>query len=490
MTERIDKWVTVYKGNLWLWLNQVISYKEEIRDTTQSMVEMSSLELARNVLQSNEIYNYYDLYFIKIEDFRQILTQNNLLDYYKEITWEAVSKISSKWILRFWKNLCYNKISVKEIKDYISEKLKSESITSINELIIFWLNNFKQVFWDDNILKYYFKKWKKKSLVNLDFEDYIMFWYDLNLEEVNVTELKKSVIHILNENKIKYSDDLLAIDVIDFKKIVGNNPLLEYYFVYVKKIQKSFILKDDIEKVWIELWLTEKPCDKNKEIQEFLKTNGVINFNDLNEYKLTEMRSMLWENQACRIVLNELWLFQLENYRFDHLKRFARRVGLDWVPKDIEYNEERAKKSLQEVFKSIWVNCLYWLNFYWIKKFERFLIKEKSLFYKDINTFIKTKTGKVLSTMHSSDFEKLWIELWLPENLSEIEYKNKLLEFLSKKWLSLDSINKTYVKENSNIWFDINFRYFMEKVWLKSDIKKLRPNHIDDLKEYIWNINQ
>jgi hypothetical protein len=41
----------------------------------------------------------------------------------------------------------------------------------------------------------------------------------------------------------------LAIDVIDFKKIVGNNPLLEYYFVYVKKIQKSFILKDDIEKV-------------------------------------------------------------------------------------------------------------------------------------------------------------------------------------------------------------------------------------------------
>jgi hypothetical protein len=202
------------------------------------------------------------------------------------------------------------------------------------------------------------------------------------------------------------------------------------------------------------------------------------------------MRSMLWENQACRIVLNELWLFQLENYRFDHLKRFARRVGLDWVPKDIEYNEERAKKSLQEVFKSIWVNCLYWLNFYWIKKFERFLIKEKSLFYKDINTFIKTKTGKVLSTMHSSDFEKLWIELWLPENLSEIEYKNKLLEFLSKKWLSLDSINKTYVKENSNIWFDINFRYFMEKVWLKSDIKKLRPNHIDDLKEYIWNINQ
>jgi hypothetical protein len=67
-------------------LNQVISYKEEIRDTTQSMVEMSSLELARNVLQSNEIYNYYDLYFIKIEDFRQILTQNNLLDYYKEIT--------------------------------------------------------------------------------------------------------------------------------------------------------------------------------------------------------------------------------------------------------------------------------------------------------------------------------------------------------------------------------------------------------------------
>jgi hypothetical protein len=47
---------------------------------------MSSSELSRNVLQSNEINDYYDLYFIKIEDFRQILIQNNLLDYYKEIT--------------------------------------------------------------------------------------------------------------------------------------------------------------------------------------------------------------------------------------------------------------------------------------------------------------------------------------------------------------------------------------------------------------------
>jgi hypothetical protein len=47
---------------------------------------MSSLDLANNVLKSKKINNYYDLFFIKIEDFRQILIQNNLLDYYKKIT--------------------------------------------------------------------------------------------------------------------------------------------------------------------------------------------------------------------------------------------------------------------------------------------------------------------------------------------------------------------------------------------------------------------
>jgi hypothetical protein len=41
----------------------------------------------------------------------------------------------------------------------------------------------------------------------------------------------------------------LSIDVIDFKKIVGNNALLEYYFVYVKQKQKSFILKNDIKEL-------------------------------------------------------------------------------------------------------------------------------------------------------------------------------------------------------------------------------------------------
>lgn len=489
MTEIIDKRVKAHIDNWKLWLNQVINYREKVKDKTKSMVWMSSSELSRNVLQSNEINDYYDLYFIKIEDFRQILIQNNLLDYYKEITWEAVSKISSKWILKIWQFLGYHRLSVKEIKDYISEKLKSESITSINELIIFWLNNFKSSFWDDKIFRYYFIRAKKKGIVRTKFNDFELFWYDIGLKKLNDTELKENIIDIFKIYKINYLDDLLSIDVIDFKKIVGNNPILEYYFVYVKQIQKSFILKDDIEKLWAELWLIEKPCNKNIEIQEFLRTNGIKDFSDLNEYKKTEIRAMLWENQACRILLNELWVFRLEDYRFDHLKRFARRVGLDWVPMDTEYNEERVKKSLQEIFKSIWVNCLYWLNFYWIKKFERLFTEKRSLFYKYINNFVKTKTGKILSTMNSSDFEKLWIELWLPKNLSEIEYKNKLLEFLSKKWLSLDSINKTFVKNNSDIWFDINFRYFMEKVWLKSDIKKLRPNHIDDLKEYIWNIN-
>jgi hypothetical protein len=197
---------------------------------------------------------------------------------------------------------------------------------------------------------------------------------------------------------------------------------------------------------------------------------------------------LLWSNDECRKMLNELWIEKLQDYRFNYLKKFARRIWLSLVPKDIDYNEEEIKKSLHETFKSIWVNCLYWLNFYWIKRFERLYTEKRSLFYKYINTFVKTKTGKILSTMNLIDFEKLWIELWLPEKLSEIEYKNKLLKFLSKKWLSLDSINKSFVKNNSDIWNNINFRYFMEKVWLKSDIKKLRPNHINDLKEYIWNV--
>jgi hypothetical protein len=121
---------------------------------------------------------------------------------------------------------------------------------------------------------------------------------------------------------------------------------------------------------------------------------------------------MLWSNLVCKAILNELWVDLLEDFRLDHLKRFARRVGLIWVPDDIEYNEEKVKNHLLGIFKNIWVNCLYGLNLYWIKRFERLFKNKRSFFYKYINIFTKAKTGKIISTMHTEDFEKLWIELW------------------------------------------------------------------------------
>lgn len=465
--------------------------ENQIRDVlskVEQVLDLGWIEIIKKYFDLNWLKNYFDFYYLKIDDFKNILWKSEkLTNFYKNKTWESFSHISHKNMLYFAEFLWFEKLNYFEVKKYITDKLKVIWVESKNELKVISINNFIDNFFDDKIFKYFFKRVIKTSIHNISQENYDLFSEKIWLITHSDIEVKFILKEKLKLKWISSLDDLEKNWVRNFSDLVWECLLLEYYFIS-KWIFKSFIKKEDINNFWLDIWLKNINFDSQSEIKNFLRSNHIFTYDDLVEFHKTEIRSILWENPVCRKILNWFWLTLLKDYRLEHLKRFSRFVWLEWVPKDFELDELKSKDLILKRLELNWINCLYSLKLNWIKWFKR-IFKESLIWkiYIDINSYIKNNLWKTIVNLLFDDLDSVWILLWLPV-LSEQDHKSKFLYFLSLNWLELDKLNKTKVKNDRDFWRNPNFRYLLEQVSGPTDIKLLRPNHIDDLIKLIEEI--
>ncbi len=298
-------------------------------------LNLSQKDIALGALKVNNIMNYCDLYYVKEYQFKNIIIQNNLVNYYKEITWESMSHISKKWIKKFAIKIGIDVKNRDELHVYILDELKKKGITLMNELLLIPVSNIVEYFKSDNIFRYYFRKSKKKSLTKSIFWDWVEFWCDIWLKEIGIDKLRKDIIEILKLNKINYLENLNKITIEWFRNIVKKNPELEYYFFYILKVQIWEIDKIHIKSLWNDIWLKNNNISDKKKIKEinyYLKTKGINNYDDLiNKYVVREIRELLWNNDLSRDILNSFWLMAVKDFRKSYIIRFAKRIWLDWI---------------------------------------------------------------------------------------------------------------------------------------------------------------
>lgn len=468
------------------WLSKEVSETvEDILSKVEQVIDLWWYDIIKKYFSLNGLNNFFDFNYIKLEDFKVILSKSEkLINFYKKQTWESFSKISSKWILKFAKKIWIERPNYLEIKNSIKYKLQEIGVTYLNELNTLSINEFKKLFSEDNEIRYFCFKVFKKSLLDINTQDYNNLWEKLELKHLESNNLFSEIRDRLKKYKITYLDDLISISVKDFDFIVWNDLLIESYFLDIW-IFKSFIIKENIADFWIKIWLKNKEIDRGQHIKNFLRNNKISDFNDLKDYPKTEIRALLWEDSVCREILEWFWLKYLQDYRFEHLKRFARFVWLEWVPKDFEFDEGKSKKLMINLLNQNWVECVYSLKLKWLKWFRRiFKQKDIGIIYKDINTFIKNHIWKTIPNLAFDDLENIWKLLWL-EKLNDIEHKEKVEEFLLTKWVLLSDINKNNFRKDNTFWFNPNIRYFLEKIGWPTDIKELRPFHIDNMRDYI-----
>jgi len=469
-------------------------YDIEISDTidevllkVEQVIDLWWYDIIKKYFSLYDLNNFFDFYYLKLEDFKNIISKSEkLLNFYKEKTWESLSKISGKWILKFVRVLWIERPSYSEIKVSVKSKLQKLWVTYLNEFEALSINNFKKLFSQDNEFKYLFFRLFKKSISNIDWNDYKELWEKLDLEKLEKEDLNDIIRDRLKEKNIDFLEDLNGLWVKEFDDIIWRDLLIESYFLSIG-IYKSFILKENIEDFWIKIGLKRKEINKSKYIINFLKYNRISNFSDLKDYPKTEIRSILWEDNVCRWILEGFWLTHLQDYRLDHLKRFARFVWLDWVPKDFELDEEKSKTLMLNILKQNKIDCTYSLEFNWIKWFKRlFKLQKIWNIYIDINTYIKNNIWKTIPNLVFEDLENIGVLLWLP-TLDDIEHKKRFNKLLLEKNVLFKDLNKTKVK-NREFWFNPNLRYFLDKVFWPTDVKLLRPNHIEDMKDYIISV--
>ncbi|MDD3145649.1 MAG: hypothetical protein PHV23_06115, partial [Candidatus Gracilibacteria bacterium] len=458
---------------------------EEVLSKVEQVIDLGGYDIIKKYFSLNGLNNFFDFHYLKLNDFKVILSKSKkLINFYKKQTGESFSKISSEGILKFAKKIGLERPNYSEIKNSIKSKLQSIGVTYLNEFNVLSLNEFKKIFLEDNEIKYFCYRVFKKSIVDINTQDYKDFGEKLELEYLEKDKFFSIIKDRLKDKKINYLDDLTLLSVREFDKIVGMDLLIESYFLSIN-IYKSFIKKDDIRDFGISIGLKSKEIDRVKYIKSFLSYNKIFNFNDLKDYHKTEIRTLLWEDSVCREILEGFGLNYLQDYRLEHLKRFSRFVGLDGVPKDFELDEEKSKNLILNKLKQNGVECIYSLKLNGLKGFRRiFKLKDIGNIYQDINTFIKNHIGKTIPNLTFDDLENIGNLLGL-EALGDLEHKKKVSDFLLKKGVWLKDLNKNNFRKDNTFWFNPNLRYFLDKIGGPTDIKELRPIHIDNMRDYI-----
>jgi hypothetical protein len=319
----------------------------------------------KSLFETNWFNNFYDFFYSKLNDFGNIIKSNqNLIDLYENISWERISKLSKLWMLHFCEKIWFQRNTFSEISDIITNELNNYNIKYLNDFLSFWTRKFKILFSQNNHIKYFFERIFKKGLTYMLSTDHEEFWKKLWLKFLD----EKWVLFIL-KNKLKnkwifYLDDLEKIDIKSFKQMVWDDLLLKYYFEN-KWISKSFIVYQDIKKFWGDLFLERKKLEEKESIRNFLSRNYIFTFSDLENFTRTGIRSDLWEDPSSRKILEWFWLKYLQNFRYEHIIKFARYVWLPLIPKTFNYTEDKAKYLFKKHLFNNWVECIYSINLFW-----------------------------------------------------------------------------------------------------------------------------
>ena len=92
------------------------------------------------------IKDFYDFYFLPISTFREILAEDeSLLDFYYDVTWERISKITYKSFVCFAEQIWFEMESSESLQKYVVEFLKENGINYKNSFFIFSWNIVKKI---------------------------------------------------------------------------------------------------------------------------------------------------------------------------------------------------------------------------------------------------------------------------------------------------------------------------------------------------------
>lgn len=384
---------------------------QDVNLKIHNTLEIPKNDLALKAFNAIWIMSYYDLYFANLEDIRNILKQNNLGELYKEVTWETLGRLSKSNIEKFWNKIGLIKWSYEELLSSIKNEFEILRIWSINNLISIRVIDFINILLSNNRFKYFFRLFSKTKFRDIKLNDVISFWTKLCLRELDMNELKISIIKILKDNNINSTRDLNNMKVVDFRKMVEENELIKYYFVYFLKKRVSYIRELDIEKFWINVWLLSN-FDNSEEIRLFLLHNNIKNYWDLKSIDRDELKTLLWSNEFCKNILKEIWVKVLRDIRDIHFQKFARKVWLELVPKHFEYNKNEAIKIINLKLKKKWINSKNDLNKKGIKVFRTISNISNTYEAKMIQFFIKENFGCSLSSLRVTNLDYLIELLW------------------------------------------------------------------------------
>ncbi len=485
------------------WLeNQDISKEQEklpvdVNELVENLkINVTDILSRDNISQVKEFFDklglksYYDFYYFESREFNNLLTQNNSLrKFFNNVVWKENIKnsyASTENMLAFADKIGFKKPNIKDLKEEMISDINSVWIHNLNDLQVYWLNKYVKTFKDNSYIKYYTFRKMSKWLTNLDLGELINLHENLWFTYLDEKDIISESLSILNKDWINYLEDLDAINVRKFREnyITPNPKFLKY--VQGLWIKIKYLTKNDLFTIWESIWLKNKKIDKSKNIQTFLRSNGILKYSDLRELWINWARDLLWADDSCREILKWFWVEYLQDFREDHLKRFARFVWLEWICEEKESDENSIKDRMILKLSNHWVDCDYSLKLFWIKWFKT-LFKEKNIWktrYNEVNAFIKTKVWVVIPLLALNDLDTISKTLWF-KKLSDAEHKQKLIDFLNIEWLTIDTLNRNHLKEK--YWKNIQCRYFLEKVWIKN-IKDLRLEHLNNMKRYLKSI--
>lgn len=465
-------------------------YVQDLKINVDQLLSIDNIKNTKLFFDKLWLNNYYDFYYFESKEFNNLLTQNNSFrKFFNNIVWKENIKnsyASTENMLDFAEKIGYNKPNINELKYKIISYINSLWIHNLNDLQVYGLNKYIKTFKDNSYIKYYTFRKMSKWLTNIDLEELIKLHENLWFTYLDEKEIISESLSILSNDWINYLEDLEKIKVREFReKYITTNPKFLKY-VQGLWIKIKFLTKNDLFTIWESIWLKNKKIDKSKNLQTFLKSNWIIKYTDLRELWINWARDLLWTDEISREILKWFWVEYLQDFREDHLKRFARFVWLEWICEEKESDENSIKDRMILKLSNHWVDCDYSLKLFWVKPFKN-LFKEKNIWktrYTEVNTFIKTKIWVVIPLLTLNDLDTI-SNVLLFKKLSDEEHKQKLIDFLSLEWLTIETLNRNHLKEK--YWRNTQCRYFLEKVWIKN-IKDLRLEHLNNMKEYLKSI--
>ncbi|MDP2091161.1 MAG: hypothetical protein Q8K30_06220 [Candidatus Gracilibacteria bacterium] len=434
--------------------------------------------------------NYYDFYYFESKEFNSLLTQNNgLRKFFNNLVGKENIKnsyASSNNILTFAENIGFNKLNINELKDQIISDVNNVGIKNLNDLEVYGLNKYIKTFKDNSYIKYYAYKKMSKGLSNLELSELITLHEILGFVYLDKNTIITEVITKFKQDGINYLEDLEKIKVREFReKYITTNPKFLKY-IQSLGIKIKYLTKDDLFTIGESIGLKNVKVDKSKNLQLFLKSNGIVKYSDLRELGINGARDLLGTDRVSRDILKGFGVEYLQDFREDHLKRYARFVGLEGICEERESDENSIKDRMILKLSNHSVDCDYSLKLYGVYAFKT-LLKEKNIGkvrYNEVNTFIKSKVGVIIPLLTLNDLDTISKILGYKE-LTDKEHKEKFINFLNSEGLNIDKLTRNHIKEK--YWKNTQCRYFLEKSGL-SNVKDLRLEHVNSMKEYLKSI--